>query len=115
MGEARHECGRKYVEKLLHLLLGFAVNMKIKCTLFPLSLFRAAPAAYGGSQARGGIGAAAANLPHSSRQRRIHKPLNEAREPTLILKDTGGVITAEPPWGLLNFILFLYLFLYLFI
>ena len=36
-------------------------------------LFRAIPAAYGGSQARGRIGAVASGLHHSSQQRQIHK------------------------------------------
>ena len=35
-----------------------------------------------GSQARGRIGAAAAGLHHSSRQRRILNPLNDARDQT---------------------------------
>ena len=40
----------------------------------------AASAAYGGSQARGRIGAAAAALPHSSWQRQVLHPLSEARD-----------------------------------
>ena len=62
-----------------------------------LCLFRATPAAYGGSQARGRIGAVAAayttatampdpshicNPHHSSRQRRILNPPSEARDRT---------------------------------
>ena len=53
--------------------------------------FRAAPLAYGGSQARGQIGAIAAGLHHSSRQRRILNLLGEARDRTQILTDTSGV------------------------
>ena len=43
-------------------------------------LIRAAPTAYGGSQAMGLIGAVAARLHHSPWQRRILDPLNEARD-----------------------------------
>ena len=48
--------------------------------LFAIS--RAAPAAYGGSQARGLIGAVAAGLHHSSQQRLILNPLNKGRDQT---------------------------------
>ena len=48
--------------------------------LFALS--RASPAAYGGSQARGLIGASAAGLSHRSRQRGILNPLSKARGQT---------------------------------
>ena len=51
-------------------------------SLFSFLLFRATPATYGGSQARGRIGATAADLHHSSRQRRILNPLGEARDQT---------------------------------
>ena len=44
--------------------------------------FRVAFAAYGGSQARGQIGAVATGLPHSSRQCWLLNPLSEARDPT---------------------------------
>ena len=47
--------------------------------------------AYGGSQARGQMGAAAAGLPHSSRQHRIFNPWSEVRAGTLILMDTSWV------------------------
>ena len=43
---------------------------------------RAAPAAYGGSQARGLIGVVAAGLRHSSWQLRILNPLSKARDRT---------------------------------
>ena len=43
----------------------------------------AAPPAYGGSQARGPIGAVAAGLHHSSQQRRILNPLSKVREMNL--------------------------------
>ena len=44
--------------------------------------FRTTPAAYGGAQARGQVGAAAAGLHHSSWQRQILNPLREARDRT---------------------------------
>ena len=69
-------------------------------------LFRAAPAVYGGSQARGPVGATAAGLHHShsntgyesclylrhsSWQRRTLNPLSEARHWTCILMDASWV------------------------
>ena len=69
-------------------------------------LFRATPAAYGGSQARGWIGAVATglhhteiiqdlshvcDLHHSSWQCQIHDPLSEARTWTCILMDTSQI------------------------
>ena len=54
--------------------------------------FRATPAAYGGSQARGQIGAAATGLYHSSQQPQILNPLSEARDQTQIIKDTSWVL-----------------------
>ena len=68
--------------------------------------FRSTPVAYGSSQARGQIKAAAANLPHShhnarskphlwpkcsSRQCWILNPLSEARDQTCILTDINWV------------------------
>jgi len=44
--------------------------------------FRATPMAYGGSQARGLIGAVATSLHHSPWQRRILNPLSKARDRT---------------------------------
>ena len=44
--------------------------------------FKAAPVAYGSSQARGLIGATGADLHQSSRQRQILNPLSEARDRT---------------------------------
>ena len=63
-------------------------------------LFRAVPAAYGGSQAGGPVGAIATaivtldpspvcNLHHSSRQRRILKPLSEARDGSRVLMNAS--------------------------
>ena len=61
--------------------------------LFLSFYFRAAPAAHGGSQARGPIGATAADLRQSSRQRRILNPLSEA---TFLV----GFVSAAPCWEL---------------
>ena len=71
-------------------------------------LFRATPAAYEGSQARGKIGGAATatattirdpslvcDLHHSSRKWQILKPLSKARDQTHILMDTSRV--CNPP------------------
>ena len=60
-------------------------------SFFPFLLFRAAPVAYGGSQVRERIGAAAAGLHHSSQQRRILDPLNEARDRTCVLMDAHQI------------------------
>ena len=74
--------------------------------LFTALLFMTAPAAYGGSQARGPLGATAAGLCHSqqqcqiqamsatyiyhsSRQLRILNPLSEARDRTQVLMHTS--------------------------
>ena len=54
-------------------------------------LFRSTPAAYGGSQARGQIGAATANLHHSSRQRWILNALSKARDRTRNLMVPGRI------------------------
>ena len=85
------------------------------CFLFCfVFLFRAAPAAYGGSQARGPIGATAAGLRHShstsgSEPRLqptpqltampILDPLSEARDQTHNLVVTGS---AAPQWEFLE-------------
>ena len=58
---------------------------------FVFCLFRAATMAYGGSQARGQIGAVAASLHHSSQQHRILSPLSEARDGTRVLMDTSEI------------------------
>ena len=74
---------------------------------FVFGLFRAEPTTYGNSQARGRIGAVPTGLRHShsnarsephlwhhsSRQRRILNPLNEARNRTCVLMDS---LTTEP-------------------
>ena len=55
--------------------------------VFFVCLFFKGPAAYKGSQARGGIGAIAAGLYHNSQQRQILNPLSKARDRTYILMD----------------------------
>ena len=60
------------------LVIPFIYLKKIFFCLFVFS--RAAPASYGGSQARGGIGDVAAGLHHSSQQHWILDPLSEARD-----------------------------------
>ena len=64
--------------------------------VFVFCLFRAAPVAYGGSQARGQMGAFAASLYHShsndsSCQCQILNPLSEVRDRTFILMDASWV------------------------
>ena len=54
-------------------------------------LLRAAPTAYGSSQARGWIGAEAAGLHHSSRQHWILNPLSEDRDWTHDLMVTSWI------------------------
>ena len=54
-------------------------------------LFKATLVAYGSSQARGQIKAAAADLHYSSWQCQIASPLNEARDQTLILRNTSWI------------------------
>ena len=59
-----------------------------------ISLFfflRATSTAYGGSQARGRMGAVAAGLHHSSQQCWILNPLSEARDGICILMDTNQI------------------------
>ena len=52
------------------------------CFYFLLIYFRATPVAYGVSQARGRIRAAATGLHHSSLQCQILNPLSKARDQT---------------------------------
>jgi len=101
-------------------ILSYTIQIPRRGFFFSLSLFfflfRASPATYGGSQARGRIGAAAANLHHShsntgsghicnlhhsSWQHWVLNPLSEARDRTCILMDTMQVcyhwaITGNP-------------------
>ena len=61
-------------------------------------LFRATPSAYGSSQVRGQIGAAAAGLHHSHSNAesephlRILNPPREARDGTYVLMDTSLIL-----------------------
>ena len=86
-------------------ILGF------KRSFFFFGLFRAAPAAYGSSQARGRIGPAAAGLHHSHSDLGSEphlwltpqliatpdpSPLSKARDWTRNLMDIVGFITTEP-------------------
>ena len=51
--------------------------------------FKAAPVAYGRSQARGQVGAAAAGLHRNSQQHQILNPLSEARDGTHLHMDAS--------------------------
>ena len=68
------------------------------CVFFFFSFFRAAPVAYGSSQSRGWIGAAAASLCHShsiavgSEPPLQPTPQPEARDQTYIFMDTSQVL-----------------------
>ena len=79
-----------------------------------ICLFRAAPAAYGGSQARGAIGATAAVLHHSSQQCQIFNPLSKTRVRTHNLMDPSWICfhcttTGTPRWFFLSpFLVLLY-------
>ena len=88
-------------------------------------LFRAAPTAYEGSQARGRIGAVkllacttatamqdptcVCDLHHSSRQHKILNPLSKARDRTCVLMDTSQIhfhwATSETPLKVYSFFL----------
>ena len=86
-------------------------------SFFFFKLFRAAPLAYGSSQARGRIGATSANLcrshsngdpsricdlHHSSWQLWIPNPLSKARDQTCILRDTSQVHFRSAAMGTLG-------------
>ena len=71
------------------------LNLLIKTFFFFWSLknnFMAAPAAYGSSQARVWIGAAAARPTPQPRQHQILNPLSKVRDRTYILLDTSQVL-----------------------
>ena len=65
----------------------FLLFVFLFCFVLFFHLFRAAPAAYGASQARGQI--RATGLHHSSWQHWILNPLSKARDQTCILRDTS--------------------------
>ena len=86
----------------MHVYLPFKKSPYIFISLF--CLFRAAPAAYGSSQARGPVGATAAGLHHSHSRSEprlrptpqlrplwIFKPLSEARDQTCVLRDASQI------------------------
>ena len=58
--------------------------------------FKAAPVAYGSSQARGLIGATGADLHQSSRRRQILNPLSEARDRTRNLMVPSWIVSTAP-------------------
>ena len=70
------------------------------CFCFCFCLFRAAPMAYGSSQPRGGIGAAAASLhhSHSNAESLTHwaRPGIKPESSRILV----GIVTAEPQWDL---------------
>ena len=87
---------------------------KTICLFVCLCLFRATPLAYGSSQARGQVGAAAASLCHShsnaeskqvcnlhhiSQQCWILNPLSKNRDRTRVLMDTSWV---HYPWAMMG-------------
>ena len=75
----------------LYIVFG-GMSIQVLCPfLFMYFIFRAAPVAYGCSQARGPIGAIVAELHHSSQQLRILNPLSGAKDRTGVLTDTGQV------------------------
>ena len=96
----------------------------IYCSLFFFFLFfRATPEAYGGSQARGPIRAAAAGLHCSSQQCWSLNPLNKARDPIRNLVVPSWICfccttTGTPKWFIIlwasmlcsDFILFFFIF-----
>ena len=93
----------------LHFLLCIRwLSREMKFFFFFCLFFRAAPAAYGGSQARGRIGAVAAGLYHSHSNARSKPCL----QPTLQLRGTMGSLThwARPgiklvtSWFLVRFV-----------
>ena len=67
-----------------------------------MCVFRAALAAYGGSQVRGPIGAVAAGLHHSHSN--AGSPTHSARAGIELTSSwmLGGLLTAEPRWELLK-------------
>ena len=104
--KGRKEGGKERRSTKAFFLVSLCVFLVFFCLFVCFCLFRAAPAAYGGSRARGLIWAITAayttatatpdlrqvcDLHHSSRQHRILNPPNEARAWTHILMDTSWV------------------------
>ena len=95
LGSGTSECQGKAKKSYISQLLTF------------FFLYRAIPAAYGCSQARGQIGAAAAGLHHSSWQHWILNPLSEVRDRIRILMDSSWVYSHWATMGTLLFLNFL--------
>ena len=89
-----HVCKEKAlyrIESTFYLVVRLVQYSQNNDSIFLFCLFRATPVAYGSSQARSQIRAAAAGLHHSSQQPRILNPLREARDGTHILMVTSQV------------------------
>ena len=80
------------------------------CVCVCVCFFRAALEAYGGSQARGKIGAVATGLYHSSRQCWIFNPLSEARDRTCNLMVPSWIRFCCATIGTPYYCFFLFLF-----
>ena len=77
-------------------ILGLALSNLQSQNFFFFFLFRAAPAACGGFQARGQTGAAAAGLRHNHARSELHlcrilNPRSKARDRTCILTDASRI------------------------
>ena len=77
----------------IHYISITTVSLKLYLIFFFFffGLFRAELVAYGSSQARDGIGAAATSLHHSSRQCWILNPLSEGKDRTRVLMDASQI------------------------
>ena len=84
---------------------------EMRVLFFFFLLFRAAPAAYGGYQARGQIGAGATSLHHSSEQCWILNPLSEARDQTRTLMVASRICFCCATMGTPRMLSFLCLYL----
>ena len=85
---------RPPVNSFIILLILFSFLWRRNCSFFSFfffSFFRSTLTTCGSSQARGGIGAAAARLHHSTPQHQILNPLSEARDWTHVLMHTSRV------------------------
>ena len=99
----RKSSGERHVSQAQTACLFFACFLVWTSPFLFVCLFLRAPGvAYGSSQARNQIGAAAASLHHSSRQCQILNPLMETRDCTRILMDASWVVSTEPQWELLD-------------
>ena len=71
--------------------LQFQVHVFFACLFAFFFFLRASPAAYGGSQARGQIGAAVAGLKHSHSNTGSLHPLNKTRNRACLPMDTSQI------------------------